>query len=148
MNATTIDPAIRPRWYSIAAIAALLWNLLGVAMFLLHYTMSAEALAALPAEQQALFESLPAWTWVAYAVGTIGGALGAVLLVMRRRAARWLLTLSLAGVLAQFTWQAVLSEAVPLLGAAQALTLPLVVLVVAALICWFAWRADARGWLH
>ena len=148
MNATTIDHAERPRWYRVAAIAALLWNLLGVAMFLLHYTMSAEALAALPAEQQALFEAMPGWTWVAYAVATIGGALGALMLVMRRRAATWLLTLSLAGVVAQFLWQAVLSEAVPLLGAAQALTLPAVLVVVAALVCWFAWRADARGWLR
>lgn len=148
MNATTIDPAVRPRWYSVAAIAALLWNLIGIAMFLMHYTLSPEALAALPPEQQALFEAMPGWTWVAYGVATIGGALGALMLVMRRRAATWLLTLSLLAVVAQFLWQAVLSEAVPLLGPVQALTLPVVVLAAAALICWFAWRAAARGWLR
>ena len=148
MNATTADAAVHPRWYSIAAIAALLWNLIGVAMFAMHYTLSPEALAAMPAEQQALFEAMPGWTWVAYGVATIAGALGSLLLVMRRRAATWLLTLSLLAVAAQFAWQAVLSEAVALLGAMQALTLPLVVLLAAALVCWFAWRAHARGWLR
>jgi len=148
MNATTADAAVHPRWFSIAAIAALLSNLIGVAMFAMHYTMSPEALATLTAEQQSLFEAMPPWTWVAYGVATIAGVLGSLLLVMRRRAATWLLTLSLLAVAAQFAWQAVLSEAVALLGAMQALTLPLVVLLAAALVCWFAWRADARGWLR
>ena len=49
MNATVAShDTPRPAWYMIAAIAALLWNLLGVAMFAMHYTLSPEALAALP----------------------------------------------------------------------------------------------------
>ena len=149
MNATTASHATpRPAWFMIAAIAALLWNLLGVAMFAMHYTMSPEALAALPAEQQSLFAAMPAWTWVAYGVATVAGALGSLMLVLRRRAATSLLLLSLLAVIAQFVYQAVLSEAVALLGAVQALGLPVFILVVAALVYWFARRAAARGWLR
>jgi len=118
-----------------------------VAMFAMHYTMSAEAIAAMPAEQQSLFAAMPGWTWVAYGVATIAGALGSLMLVLRRRAATWWLALSLLAVAAQFVWQAVLSEAVALLGAVQALALPLFVLVVAALVAWFARHAVARGWI-
>ena len=70
------------------------------------------------------------------------------LLPFLRRAATWLLLLSLLAVAAQFVWQAFLGEAVALLGAVQALGLPAFILVVAALLYWFARRAAARGWLH
>ena len=149
MNATTAShDAPRPAWYMIAATAALLWNLIGVAMFAMQYTLSPDALAALPPEQQSLYAALPGWTWVAYGVAVFAGALGSLMLVLRRRAATWLLLLSLLAVAAQFTWQAFLGDAVALLGAVQALGLPVFILAVAALLYWFARRADARGWLH
>ena len=135
MNATTaMHDTPRPAWYMIAAIAALLWNLLGIAMFALQYTLSPEALAQLPAEQQSLYAAFPAWTWIAYGVAVFAGALGSLLSVL--------------GVIAQFTWQAFLGDAVALRGAAHALGLPLFILAVAALLYWFARRAAARGWLR
>lgn len=149
MNATTAShDAARPAWFRIAAVAALLWNLLGVAMFAMHFTMSPEGLAALPAEQQSLYAAMPDWTWVAYGVAVIAGALGSLMLVLQRRVATWLLLVSLVAVVAQFAWQAFLSEAVALLGPVEALGLPLFILAVAALVYWFARRADARGWLR
>lgn len=149
MSATTASPAApRPAWYMIAAIAALLWNLIGVTMFAMQYTLSPEALAALPAEQQSLYAALPGWTWVAYAVAVFAGALGSLMLVLRRRAATWLLLLSLVAVVVQFLYQAVASEAVALLGPGEALGLPAFILVVAALLYWFARRSAARGWLR
>ena len=149
MNATTASHAApRPAWYMIAAIAALLWNLLGVAMFAMHYTLSPEALAALPPAQQSLYAAFPWWTWVAYGVAVFAGALGSLMLVLRRRPATWLLLLSLLGVVVQFLHQAVVSEAVALLGPAEALGLPAFILVVAAVLYGFARKAAARGWLR
>ena len=149
MNTTTASHAApRPGWFLPAAVAALLWNLIGVAMFAMHYTLSPEALAALPPEQQSLYAAMPDWTWVAYGVAVFAGALGSLLLVLRRRVATWLLLASLVAVAAQFTWQAFLSEAVALLGPVEALGLPLFILAMAALVYWFARRADARGWLR
>ncbi|HET8818400.1 MAG TPA: hypothetical protein VFM73_02545 [Xanthomonadaceae bacterium] len=148
MNATAMHDTPRPAWFTIAAIAALLWNLLGIAMFTLHYTMSPEGLAQLPAEQQALFEATPAWVWVAYGVAVFAGGLGSLMLVLRRRVATWFLLLSLLAVAAQFAWQAYLSQAVALLGVAGALGLPLFILVVAVLVYGFARHAAARGWLR
>lgn len=145
---TAAGHARAPAWFTVAAIAALLWNLLGVAMFAIQFTMSPEALAALPAEQQSLYAAMPGWTWVAYGAAVFCGALGSLLLVLRRRAATWLLLASLLAVAVQFAWQAFLSEAVALLGATEALGLPLFILAAAALIYWLARRADARGWLH
>ena len=149
MNATTAShDAPRPAWYMIAATAALLWNLIGVAMFAMQYTLSPDALAALPPEQQSLYAALPGWTWVAYGVAVFAGALGSLMLVLRRRAATWLLLLSLVAVVVQFLYQAVASEAVALLGLGEALGLPAFILVVAALLYWFARRSAARGWLR
>ena len=149
MHATPASHAApRPAWFLIAAIAALLWNLLGVAMFAMHYTLSPEALAAMPPAQQSLYAAFPWWTWLAYGVAVFAGALGSVMLVLRRRAATGLLLLSLVGVVVQFVHQAVLSEAVALLGPAEALGLPVFILAVAALLYAFSRRAAARGWLR
>ena len=149
MNATTaIHAPARPAWFMVAAVAALAWNLIGVAMFAMHYTMSPEALAALPAEQQSLYAAMPDWTWLAYGVAVVAGALGSLMLVLRRRVATWLLLASLVAVVAQFAWQAFLSEAVALLGAVPALALPLFIVVAAALVYWLARHAAARGWLR
>ena len=148
MNATATAPtATRPGWFTIVAIAALLWNLFGVAMFTMQYTLSPEALAALPPEQRALFAAMPGWTWAAYGVAVGTGALGSLMLLLRRRAATWLLALSLAAIAVQFAWQAVLSEAVALLGPVEALSLPVFILAVAAALVWFAQRAARRGWI-
>lgn len=149
MNATTVShDAPRPAWYMVAALAALMWNLLGLAMFAMHYTLSPEALAALPAAQQSLYAAFPWWSWAAYGIAVVAGALGSLMLVLRRRPASWLLLVSLLGVIVQFVYQAVLSQAVALLGPVQALGLPLFILVVAALLYWFARRAAAHGWLR
>ena len=55
--------------------------------------------ATLPLDQRAAYEAEPAWVIPAYAVAVWAGLLGALLLVVRRRAAEWLLLLSLIAVL-------------------------------------------------
>ena len=77
------------------AFLALLWNLFGVAMFFLQFNMSPETLAAIPADQRALYESTPAWVHGAFAVAVFGGALGSAVLLLKKRLALPLLLLSL-----------------------------------------------------
>src|SRR3546814_11602842 len=48
----------------IVGALALLWNLVGVAAFVMQVAMPAEALGAMPAEQRAIYEAPPAWLYV------------------------------------------------------------------------------------
>src|SRR3546814_3539593 len=64
---------------------ALLWNLVGVAAFVMQVAMPAEALGAMPAEQRAIYEATPAWLYVFYGLATFGGVAGSIGLLLRRR---------------------------------------------------------------
>jgi hypothetical protein len=83
----------------------------------------------------------------AYAVAVWIGLLGALLLVMRRRAAEWALLISLIAVL---VWLAGLVLVTPLRESMSANDL-LVAIIVSALtwtIYWFARHSRQRGWLR
>ncbi|MFP5373344.1 MAG: hypothetical protein ACLGHW_00380 [Gammaproteobacteria bacterium] len=146
MNARPVAPTARPAWFWIVATAALLWNLIGLSMFAVHYSMGPEQLAALPAGERQLLDSAPAWAWAAYGLAVVAGSLASLALLLRRRLAVPLYWISLAAVLVQFAWTAVISGAPAILGAG-ALAMPVAVVAVAVLLVWFSHRAARRGWI-
>jgi hypothetical protein len=148
MNAPIESPRPVPAWFWIVAVAALLWNLFGLAMFALQMSMGPDDLAALQDGQRAMFESTPGWVWAAYGVAVVAGTLGSIALVVRRRLAVTLFWISLVAVIVQFAWIAFLSGALEIMGTMEALGLPVFIVVVAALLVWFSGHAAARGWLR
>lgn len=143
-----------PGWFTAVAIIALLWNLFGVAAYLITVLgpmlMTPEVLGAMPEAERAQAEeglaqlaATPAWATAAFAVATFGGLLGSILLLMKKNLAVPLFALSLAGVLVQQIWGLFLSG-VALSGGA--LVLPAVVLLFAVFLLWLATRAKKEGW--
>lgn len=135
-----------PSWFKPVAIVALLWNLLGCVAYLSDVTMSAEAVAQMSPEQQALFSSRPAWAVSATAIAVWGGALGCVGLFLRKRWALPLLVASLAGVVVQDVALFLLSNAAAMAGAAAYVLQSLVLLIAIGLVQ-LARKASACGWL-
>ena len=143
-----MDDRFKPRpvagWFMIAAVASLLFMGLGCASYLTHVLADPNAM---PLDQRAAFEAEPAWVTGAYAVAVWLGLIGAILLVMKRKAAEWALLVSVVAVLA---WLAGLLVVTPLREAMSANDL-IVALAVAALtwtIYWFARHSRQRGWLR
>ncbi|MFT3761382.1 MAG: hypothetical protein QM761_01985 [Pseudoxanthomonas sp.] len=136
----------RPLWFWIVAVLALLWNLLGVLMFCRQVTMTPEALAALPLEQQQVIAATPGWVNVFYAIAVFAGALGSLGLVLRKRWAVTLLLLSLLGVLADMLALYATTPLWSLTGAAGT-AFPLLLIAICLLLWLFARRAAARGWI-
>lgn len=131
------------RWFTVAAIASLLFMGLGCISYLMHVFANP---AAMPVDQRAAFDAEPAWVTGAYAVAVWGGLAGAILLLLRKKAGELLLLLSVAAVL---VWLAGLVLVTPLRENMSANDL-LVAMVVAALtwtIYWFARHSRQRGWL-
>ncbi|MGH8032991.1 MAG: hypothetical protein ACREO8_11675 [Luteimonas sp.] len=128
------------------AIVALLWNLIGVAMFYLQVTMSAETLAALPAEQRVVYETAPAWIDIAFAVAVFGGVFAALALLLRSRLAVPLFAVSLLALLVQLGAVYALTPAFAASGVGG-LALPAALVLLGAVQLWYARRARARGWL-
>ncbi|HET9484094.1 MAG TPA: hypothetical protein VFO79_09070 [Xanthomonadales bacterium] len=140
-----MEPA--PKWYLPVAIAALLWNLLGCAAYLMDVMMTPEQLAAMSAEQQALYASRPGWAVAATAVAVWGGAAGCVALILRRRIALPLLVASLIGILVQDFGLFVLADGASLAGPVAVVMQGVVLLVGIGLVL-LARKAAARGWLR
>lgn len=134
-----------PRWFVPVALAAVLWNLMGVAAYLGHVTMPPEAIAALPDAERELFLSTPVWAKGAFAVAVWAGLLGSITLTARRRLALPVLTLSLLGVLVQHINTFVVSRAVEVHGA-PVVAFQAVVLAISVGLIVMARHASRHGW--
>ena len=141
-----MDEHFSPRpvagWYMSAAVASLLFMALGCIMYLMHVLADP---AAMPLDQRAAYEAEPIWVTAAFALAVWVGAAGALMLVLRRKYAEMLLTVSLVAVL---VWLAGLLLVTGLRENMSANDL-LVAIVVTALtwtIFWFARHSRQRGW--
>ena len=143
---TTVTAASRPVSYWVIAVLALLWNLLGVAMFCMTLAATPEQLASMPVEQRRILDATPGWMQVAYGVAVFGGVLGAIGLLLRRRWAATFFLLSLVGLVVQTLGAFLSTPAWEVLGPAG-LVMPIVLLAIALFLLSYARRAAARGWL-
>lgn len=126
--------------------AALVWNLLGIMAYVAQVTMTPEALAALPDGQRELYENMPSWATAAFAIAVNAGALGCLLLVLRKGLALPVLILSMAGVVVQMIHNFLLSDALSVMGPTSAIG-PVVVVFIGAYLIWFANDAKGKGWI-
>lgn len=136
-----------PKWFMIVAAILLIWNLLGVMAYLMQVTMGPEALAALPEAERQLYENTPAWATAAFAVAVNGGALGCLLLLLKRNLAGIFLQLSLAGVLVQMFHSFFMSNAFEVFGPGG-LIMPVMVLAVAIYLVTLAAMAKVKRWTN
>ncbi len=135
-----------PKWFRPVAIVALFWNLLGCLAYLSDVMLTPEDLAKMSAAQQAVYASRPAWAVAASAFAVWGGALGCIGLILRKRWAKLLLLISLAGVVVQDIALFALTEAASQAGPA-AIVLQGLVLVIAVALVVLGRKADSHGWL-
>ncbi len=146
MTETTERPAPSSGFWAISVLA-LVWNVIGIATYLMTVTLSPDAMAALPEAERALYSSVPAWATGAYAIAVFAGALGSVALLLRKAWATPVLVLSLAGIAVQMGHAFLLSPMIEVLGATSAI-LPVVLIVIAVYLVWFARASTAKGWLR
>jgi len=136
-----------PQWFTVTAIIALLWNLVGVAAFVMDSTITPEDLAKLPEGQQTLYAAREGWITLATGLAVIAGTIGCIGLLLRKKWALPVFVASLVGVLAQDVGMFVLINGVALGGMFTAV-LQAVVLIIAILLIMLSRKGIARGWLH
>jgi len=134
-----------PKWFMIVAVILLVWNLLGVMAYLMQVTMSPEVLATLPEAQLEILENTPAWATAAFAIAVNGGAIGCLLLVLKRNLAGFFLQLSLAGVLVQMFHSFFMSKSFEVFGPGS-LVMPVMVIIIAIYLVALASVAKANHW--
>ena len=134
MNDKTVG-GVHWSFWAIGAVA-LIWNVMGVINFFAQ--MNADALAGMPESYRAIIEGRPAWATGAFAIAVFGGALGCLLLLLRKSAAYYLFIASLLGTIVQMPSYLGMTRATIGVGAS---------LLVAAFLIWYSKQAESKGWI-
>ncbi len=135
-----------PTSFRVVGIIAILWNLFGMLSFFGQVFMSEEALLALPEDQRVLYEAVPAWVMVVFAIAVFGGTLGSIGLLMKKNWSVTLLLASLIAVVIQMSYNVFVSDSLEVFGPAF-LVMPIMITAIAGLLYWYSRRCQAKGWL-
>lgn len=135
-----------PGWFWAISAVALIWNLMGVGAYWAHVNMTPEDIAALGEAERALYDSAPAWATGAFAIAVFGGALGSLLLLLRKSWAMPVFVVSLVGVLVQMYHSFFVIDSIEVYGPGG-MIMPVMVIAIAALLVWFSKSCKDKGWL-
>lgn len=141
MNKSTL-----PKWFFPMCIFGLLWNVMGIFNFISQMTITPAYLAQLPSAEQALLESIPMASDVAFAIGVFGGTFGCIGLLLCKRWSAYLLLSSLVAVMLQMGYWLFFTEAVLVYGS-NTYILPMLVILIAFLLFRISSKGVQKGYL-
>ncbi len=135
-----------PRSFYVISGLALAWNILGVALYIVQVTMSEEAMAAMEPAHRAFLEATPTWLIGVHALAVHAGALGCLLLVLRKAWAFPVLVVSLICVVVEMGYSLTMTMAVQVYGGVQ-IAVSAFITLIAIYLVWYSRRAQDNGWL-
>jgi hypothetical protein len=103
--------------------------------------------STLALDERAQFEAEPLWMVAAFGLTGLAGAVGGLMLILRRKSAEPLLLVSLIGIGVWFVGLFVNSELRDLLSTGQ-IAMAAIVVAIVWTIYWFARHSRQRGWLR
>lgn len=134
------------KWHKLISILAVVWNLLGVSAYLMHAYMTDEAIALLPENEQALYTNIPAWYTAAFAIAVFAGALGSILLLIKKKLATPILILSLIAIFIQMYYNFFVGKSMEVYGPGS-VVMPVFVVIVGIFLVWCAKKLQKEGLL-
>jgi hypothetical protein len=115
----------------------LVWNVLGCVNFITQ--MNSETVAQMPDLYRLIIQSRPLWATLAFGIAVFAGAVGCILLLLRRRVAVPALLVSLTGTVLTVV------QTVSVVGMAPSTVLAF---LVGAALFWYSTIAARTGWLR
>jgi len=133
---------VKVHWsFWVIGAIALIWNAMGVINFFVQ--MNPDALTAYRDSERAIIEGRPVWATGGFAIAVFGGALGSLMLLLRKSAATYLFIASTLGVIVTMIYTLGLGID---FGLGEILGIILMPLVVAAFLVWYSKKAKRKGW--
>jgi len=142
----TTDRVEPPGKFWIIAVAALIWNGIGVFSFIARLQMTGEDVFALPALERQVFMLTPEWVNMVFGMAVIFGSLGAIYLLVRRRTAVFMFMVSLVAVLVQVAYSLYLSGYLDIFSA-KTMLFPAVIIAIAVFLLHYSRNAIVHRWI-
>lgn len=139
--ATTTKPS---KSFWIISVLALIWNAMGVMVYLGQAFMTDDMKALIPADQLKLIENTPTWVTAAFAIAVWFGLLGCILLLARKKIAHKIFVISLLGVLVQTAYSFFMTNALEVYGN-TGLIQPIITIFISFYLVLFAKKAENSG---
>ncbi len=146
MNTTSgISTKPTTSFWIIASIA-LIWNLMGLLVFIGNLFITPEMLQQLPEKQQALYTDVPLWATLAFAIAVVTGTLGCITLLLKKSFSKILFIVSLLAVFVQNIHAFINQDAFTVLGP-TALIMPLLVIGIGGFLIGYSAFCQKKGWI-
>lgn len=120
----------------------LLWNVLGSINFLMQ--MNSDMVAAYRDTERAIIVGRPTWATVAFALAVFGGALGCLLLLLRKSSAYILFIASLLGVIVTMSHSLGIGIDFSL---GERIGIIIMPVAVAVFLIWYTKYTQGKGWI-
>ena len=135
-----------PRSFYIIGWLALAWNILGVLAYVSQVTMSEEAINSLPDARREMLLATPSWIIAMYALATNTGALGCILLLLRKLWAQSVFIFSLACIITQFGYSIIFLDYFDVATGGE-MVLAAVVVAIGIYLVLYARSSSEKGWI-
>ena len=142
MNTTNSKPSAS---FWAISIIALLWNLMGVNQYILMAYKSESVRTGLSAEKLALIDATPVWSTAAFATAVFAGALGCIVLLLRKKLANTLFLVSFFGIIIQNIDAFMRFKISEFTGAE--ITFTLLIPLIGLFLIWYSKKCISKGWL-
>jgi len=136
-----------PVWFWIVAIVSLLWNIMGVFSFFMHIFISSETIAKLSESERELYGEYPLWTTIVFAIAVFFGFVGSLGLVFKQKWSKMAFILSFVAIVPQMIHNVFYTTSIEVYGIAQAVTMPILVVVIGMFLVWFSDFSINKKWL-
>lgn len=127
----------------IISVVALLWNIIGIYAYLSQAYMTSEVIATLSEPEQLYYNNVEDWATASYAIAVFAGALGSLLLLLRKKMAYTLLVLSLIAVLIQATYNFFIQDFMPVENVQMIWSA--ILILISIFLVWFSKDASNKG---
>lgn len=136
-----------PIWFWIVSVIALIWNGLGVHGYISQAYKTAAYTDAYTSEQLEVMNNLPAWYTALFAIAVFLGAIGSLLLLLRKQFAKSLLIISFLAATIQMFYFLFISDLNGVDFSANKI-MAYIIIVFAAFLVWFSKHANSKTWIN
>ena len=125
--------------------ATLIWNVLGGVNFFIQ--MDADTVASFPETHRAIINGRPSWATGGFAIGVFGGAVGCVLLLLRKSAAYYMFIASLLGMIVTMFHTSNIAISKIDFSLVELFVMILLPVVVSVFLIWYSKQVESKGWV-